>query len=44
MDPLVAETHLELTDGWYSIRTVVDEALAAVVEEGKIQLGERYVA
>ena len=39
-----AETHLELTDGWYSIKTVVDDALAALVSQGGLQTGEQRLA
>ena len=48
-DPSAAETHLELTDGWYSIRTVIDAPLADLIAEGKIQIGmalqndEKYI-
>lgn len=38
-----SETHLELTDGWYSIRTVVDSPLAELVAENKIQLGDNHI-
>ena len=37
-----AETHLELTDGWYSIRTVIDAPLAALIAEGRIQIGMTF--
>jgi hypothetical protein len=32
---------LELTDGWYSIETVVDRHLAEVVRAGKISIGQK---
>ena len=35
-----AETQLELMDGWYSMRTAIDPALARLVAEGKLCLGK----
>jgi breast cancer 2 susceptibility protein len=35
------EVELELTDGWYCIRTVVDKALARAARKGKLAVGRK---
>lgn len=40
---LLPHPTLELTDGWYRIRTEVDEALARATRRRKIRLGTKIV-
>ncbi|KAJ8599363.1 hypothetical protein CTAYLR_007016 [Chrysophaeum taylorii] len=37
----VGETHLELTDGWYSVRAALDRALSFRVARGAIRVGTK---
>ena len=39
--PVVPHPTLELTDGWYRLRTQVDEILARAVRRGVIQIGRK---
>ena len=39
--PVVAHPTLELTDGWYRLRTRVDEILARAVRRGVIRVGRK---
>jgi breast cancer 2 susceptibility protein len=40
-EPLLVIVGLELTDGWYRIRTNVDAALKSACERGKIVVGSK---
>ena len=39
--PLVPHPTLELTDGWYRLRTQVDEVLARAARRGVIRVGRK---
>jgi len=39
--PLVSHPTLELTDGWYRLRTQVDEVLARAARRGVIRVGRK---
>lgn len=34
---------LELTDGWYSVMTVLDSLLSTAIEKGKIVIGTKLI-
>lgn len=36
-------TELELTDGWYSIRTIVDDPLCCQIKKQKIKIGSKLI-
>ncbi|KAJ1548733.1 hypothetical protein HK405_015972 [Cladochytrium tenue] len=40
-DPLDSPDEIELTDGWYPIKAVLDKVLRKAVENGKIYVGQK---